>query len=338
MRILVVGCGGIGGIVAAGLAGQGVDVRIVSRSAAAAEAVNRHGFRLRGVGGVRVVRGAVDLALPDGPFDYALLATQPNDLAVAAEQAASRLGPGGRLVTLPNGLPEERVAAQTGLPVIGAIVGWGATHPEPGVFDRTSTGGFVLGRLDGEPDAAVDTLGRLLAPIGAVTTTANLRGARWSKLAINCAISSLGTVGGDRLGSLLRFAYVRRLALEVMSEVVGVARMEGVRLEPISGMVDLERMALPPRSLLGLWARHAVLIAVGLRYRRLRSSMLAALERGQVPPVDFLNGEVVDRAVRHGLPSPVNRALVDRIHGFAAGAGRPAHAQLRALYDHTRAA
>ena len=35
--------------------------------------------------------------------------------------------------------------------------------------------------------------------------------------------------------------------------------------------------------------------AVGLRYRRMRSSMLAAIERKRTPAIDFLNGEVVIR-------------------------------------------
>jgi hypothetical protein len=43
----------------------------------------------------------------------------------------------------------------------------------------------------------------------------------------------------DDLGVLLRARHTRRLALEVMSEVVEVARREGVRLEKIGGTVHL---------------------------------------------------------------------------------------------------
>ncbi len=347
-RVLLLGCGGIGGTLAAHLTAGGADVCAVTRSVAVAEAVNRNGFRLTGVGveaGGRVVPGRVEVGIPAGagPFDLALLATQPSDLDVAARQALAHLAPDGRLVTFPNGLPEERVARVVGDPgrVLGAIVGFGASHLTPGVFERTSAGGFVLGRLDGEPDPALDTLATLLTPIAPVTLSDNLRGARWSKLAINAAISSLGTLGGDRLGVLLRQRHIRRLALEVMSEVVEVARREGVRLKPIAGTLDLEWLALTPaeRSAggLSLLAKHAVLLVVGFRYRRLRSSMLAALERGQVPPVDFLNGEVTTRADAHGLATPINRALVERIHSLASTARRPAHAELAALYAETRA-
>lgn len=346
-RVLVLGCGGIGGTLAAHLVEAGVDTVVVSRSPAVAEAVARHGFRITGVGGpARAVPGRVSVGLPagSGPFDFAFLATQPSDLDAAALQALPHLAPDGRLVTFPNGLPEERVARVVGGParVLGAIVGFGASHATPGVFERTSAGGFSVGRLDGPPDAATEVLARLLAPVGPVKTTDNLRGARWSKLAINSAVSSLGTLGGDRLGVLLRARRTRRLALEVMSEVVEVARREGVRLEKIGGTFDLDWLALTDRERRGgglsLLLKHAVIVLVGLRFRRLRSSMLAALERGLAPPVAFLNGEVVDRADVHGVPAPVNRALVTRIHELGTGARRPAHAELAALFADTRGA
>ena len=70
----------------------------------------------------------------------------------------------------------------------------------------------------------------------------------------------------------------------------------------------------------------ALLLAVGMRYRRLRSSMLSAIERGRTPAVDFLNGEVVDRGVKHGVPTPVNAACQRMVHAIARGE-RPSHIQ-----------
>ena len=140
--------------------------------------------------------------------------------------------------------------------------------------------------------------------------------------AINCAISSLGTLAGDRLGSLLQHRFVRRLALEIMTEAVVVARREGVRLEKVSGTFDLSWMALTDeeREASGspsLVAKHAMLLAVGLRYRRMKSSMLAAIERGRTPAVDFLNGEVVLRARAHGLRAPFNTLAREMVWDIA---------------------
>ena len=173
----------------------------------------------------------------------------------------------------------------------------------------------------------------LLEPIGPVELTHNLSGARWSKLAINCAISSLGTIGGERLGELLRHRFVRRLGLEVMTEAVAVARRCGVQLEKVSGTLDLNWIALTPADVSGpgspsLLAKHAVLLAVGAKYRRLRSSMLIAIERGREPAVDFLNGEVVRRARELGIAGAGQRARrdADRRHLAARVPPRPAAA------------
>ena len=171
--------------------------------------------------------------------------------------------------------------------------------------------------------------------------TDNLRGARWSKLAINCAISTLGTVGGDRVGPLLAHRFVRRLAMEIFTEVAAVARAEGVRLEKVASTVELDWLTLSEsqrrsRGSLALLARHALLLAIGARYRRLRSSMLAALERGREPPVDFLNGEVVRRGAAHGLAVPVNTHLLEAVHAMARKERSPGLEALRDVYARTR--
>jgi 2-dehydropantoate 2-reductase len=343
-RILVVGCGAIGGVVAAHLAELDHDVSVLTTNPRIAIAVRDSGFRVRHEAIRSVVRArAVIEALTDAvdPFHYVLLATQPPQVEQAAREALPWLREDGRIVCFQNGLCEPRVAAIAGEPrVIGAVVAWGASMIEPGVYDRTSPGGFSIGYLDGRIDGHIDDLGRLLESIGPTTITQNLLGARWSKLAINCAISTLGTIGGQPLGSLLRKRFVRRLGLEIMTEVVEVARAEGVRLEKVAGTVDLEWLALRADERVGgsprLLAKHSLLLAVGARYRRLRSSMLAAILRGRPPAVDFLNGEVVERAARRGLSTPVNQAARDLVWAIARGEREPSNGSLRLLYERTR--
>jgi 2-dehydropantoate 2-reductase len=343
-RFLVVGAGGIGGIVAAHLVDRGHDVTTLTRNALIADAIRDHGFRVRGESSLGTVRGLAVAALPADtrPFDYALFATQPPQVEEAARSVAPYLAPTGQVVLFQNGLCEERVGAIVGDDrVIGAVVAWGASMVEPGVYDRTSAGGFQIGRLDGREDDAVHTLARALEAVGPTTLTKRLRGARWSKLAINCAISSLGTVGGDRLGALMRHRFVRRLALEIMTETVEVARASGVELEKVSGTLDLDWIALSDdeRRSVGspsLLAKHALLLAVGARYRRLRSSMLSAIERGREPAVDFLNGEVASRGAELGIATPINAAIRDHIRAIARREARPSHAELRAFFDRTR--
>jgi 2-dehydropantoate 2-reductase len=338
------GCGGIGGIIASSLVERGIDTTVVTHNPAIATAIGERGFTVRGAQSTRVVAGRASAALPDAPgdFDFVFLATQPPQLEAAARTALPHLRPGGAMVCFQNGLCEEYVTAVAGPDrVIGAIVVFGGSMSAPGVYERTSAGGFVLGRMDGADDTRFAALREALEPIGPVELTRNLTGARWSKLAINCAISSLGTIGGERLGDLLRRRYVRRLGLEVMSEAVMVARACGVQLEKVSGTLDLNWIALTPGDVGGpgspsLLAKHAVLLAVGAKYRRLRSSMLIAIERGREPAVDFLNGEVVRRAGALGIPVPINHRVQELIGAIWRRECQPSLALLRRLYEETR--
>jgi len=344
MRILVMGAGGIGGTVAGHLGEVGADVTAVTTNPAIHAAVSEAGFRLIGEGEERTVPGRISLGVPsDGPYDLVLLATQPPQVEEAARSALSAIADDGRMMCFQNGLCEPRIAALIGeARVIGGIVAWGASMPEPGLYDRTSAGGFTLGPLRGEPDDFIREVGSMLEIIGPVTYTDNLLGARWSKLALNCAISSMGTIAGERLGPLVAVRRYRRLCLEVFTEVAAVAHAEEVRLEKVAGTLDLDWIALSESEKEtktgspALATKHALLMAVGLRYRRLRSSMLAAIERGRPPAIDFLNGEVVTRAAAHGIPVPVNSRIVDTVKRIAAGELRSSRAQLDRIYQETR--
>jgi 2-dehydropantoate 2-reductase len=342
-RFLVMGCGGIGGIVAASLVETGHDVTAVTTNAGIAAAVEKDGFVLRGEGGARTVRGPISLGIPPGEFDYVLLATQPPQVEEATRTALPALAAGGRMVCFQNGLCEDRVARITGPErVLGGVVAWGAAMLDPGVYDRTAAGGFTLGSLvrGDKPDPALDPLSRALEAIGPIEITDNLPGKRWSKLAINCAISSLGTIGGDRLGALMPHRFVRRLALEIMTEVVEIARAEKIQLEKVSGTIDLDWIALTAEERAaagspGLFAKHSLLLAVGLRFRRMRSSMLSAIERGRPPAIDYLNGEITARGEKHAIPTPVNDVVQRTVWELARGEKKMGIPLLREVFEAT---
>lgn len=345
-RILVVGCGGIGGIVAAHLSDLGAQVSVLSKNRDIAETIRARGFRIEGstLSNAPPVPAYASPGDLDGVFDFIVLAVQPPQVVEAAQEAKGVLAPSGRMVCLQNGLCEERVGAIVGQErVLGGVVTWGATMLGPGHYERTAEGGFSIGRLDGIREPALSELASVLECVGPVTITDNLLGARWSKLALNCAVSSLGTIAGDRLGPVLAHRHARRLALEIWTEVVHVARALGVVLEKISGTVDLEWLALSDEESRAsaspsLVAKHALLLAVGARYRKMRSSMLAAIERGRPCAIEFLNGEVVDRATAMGIPCPVNLAVRDEVSFIAQGGAKPSVGRLQALYDRTRPA
>ncbi len=347
-HILFLGCGGVGGVTAAGLVDAGHDVTAVTGNGDIAEAIREHGLFASLPEQTRHVQLNAVAELESGsdatskPFSLVFVATPPNFVQDAIEKALPFVAENAPFVFFQNGLAEERAAKYLGEErVVGSIVSYGASMHGPGRVEQTSHGGYVVGRINGEIDKTIERVVSVLSDAGSVESTTNLRGARWSKLAINCAVSSLGTVGGDRLGALMRHRFVRRLCLEVMTEVTQVAVASGVDLEKVSGTLDLEWLALDKDERLAsgspsLFAKHTVLLAVGAKYRRLRSSMLAAIERGREPSVDFLNGEVVERGQALGIETPINKALTDAVHAISRGEQQSSLATLRGVFDATR--
>lgn len=349
-RIVVVGCGGVGGVVAARLSAAGHDVSTVTHNPEIADAIEQHGLVASYDDGIHTAKfPAYETLDPQAnmiPFDLCVLATPPDAAVEAVRDILPFLTDDAPVLCLPNGLIEARLTEEFGPQrFIGGIVEFGARRPANGKVVQTAHGGLTMGRLPAFGQTADEQLratALVMEDIGPVHFAQNLEGARWSKLAINCAISSLGTIGGDRLGVLMRHRFVRRLALEIWTEVVAVAQAEGVKLEKVAGTVDLEWLALDDDERLksaspSLFAKHTLLLAVGTKYRNMRSSMLAAIERGREPPVDFLNGEIVMRGEKHDVPTPVNAAMRETVHAIARGELKSSVETLRAVYDSTRA-
>ena len=315
MRIGVIGLGAIGGVTAARLLGEGLDVALgAGRSA---EAVRANGLRVDAAAPV-FARQVGDL-LPGGVYDLILLATRTPDTGRALAPAVPLLAADGAVVCLQNGLPEEKAAALVGPGrVLGAVIGWSASMLAPGDYAVTGGGGFVLGSASGGAGASprLDDARAVLQRAFPVQVTHNLEGARWSKLALNCAMSTLGAVSGLSLGELAARRDVRRIALQVVREVVAAAQARGVRLEPIAGIQpDLLVQSFP---LIG----HAAIWLAARRRPRQKTGMIARLQQGKPAGVEDLNA-LID--------APLNQKLVQMVHQIEQGKRRIAPENLSEL-------
>ncbi len=301
---------------AASLHRGGVPVHIATTNDAVREVWTTTGPYLGGSGPLGPLPAA---SVQKEPADFGLsfstifLAVQPPQLELVTRQTVAVLDTDGRIVCLSNGLCEEHMSELIDEDlVVGAVVSWGARMKAPGHYTRTSGGGFRVGKLSGLDDARLDDIERILSFAGRPKRTSNLRGARFAKLTINCAVTALGTIGGQTLGQLLVRTRPRSLALALMRECAEVAAALDVRMEPVTKL-DLGKLASVPKNskTFSKVATHALLLAAGTRYRKLRSSMLAAMERGREPAIDFINGEVVRLGKQCGVKTPYNRAATE---------------------------
>lgn len=328
--ILIVGAGAIGTLLAARLAEAGTAVVVAARDAAGARLLE---------GGLRAVApdGAVveakvpvvhGVAAPEAPPRMLVLATKCADAEPALRQWLPHLPDEAPVVTLQNGVLGDRLKALAGDRLVECTVSFPATLDGPGQATQTGPGHLHLGpwpkASPRDDPQSFRNVGQALAPATPVLGNGNMQGVKWSKLAINSCITSLGVLTGVELGNLLADRRARRAFLAIVEEAYAAGHAEGVKFEAVSGF----RPALFGNPVPG---RDLLLRLLGRKYRRHRSSSLQSLDRGRRTEVDFLNGHIVATARRHGLAAPVNAAVVDLVHEIEAGQRKPSLANLDTL-------
>ena len=325
MPILIVGMGALGGTIAARAIRAGLPVRLAARNRASAEHLRRSGLRVSGIGG-EVRADAIDVAAVEAygagdQFDLILLATKAQDALDVAPQLVSLLGPQGVILPIQNGGVARVLADRLGEDkVLGGFSNFGATMVEPGVYEQKNAGHLVIGELAGGVSERVERVARALGRAIEVKVSSNLTGAIWSKLLINCSVTTLGALCSQTMRQYMETAAGRKVFRRTYEEALSVALAVGTRLERLS--VD----PIPPG-----WAsdvaeekRYASWIESILAfYGDVKPSMLQDFERGRKTEVDFINGYVVTLGRASGVPVHLNAAITDLVHQIERGVLRP---------------
>src|SRR6266849_1621077 len=292
-------------------------------------AIRHGGLRIRGEQPVPAPELLGSTLRPQAaPYDLMLLCTRTDASDGALNSAVQLLAPDGALVCVQNGLPEERAAVRLGSKrTLGAVIGWSASSEAYGEYAITGGGKFILGAVDGAM-AKVMPAKAVLERAFPVRVTSNLRGARWTKLAVNCALSTLCAISGLDFGGLAARRDARRLALHIVGEAITVAGKRGVRLEKVVGLDP--RWFVP--GAIPAAIQHALIWLAARRRPRQRSGMLQRLLAGRpAGQVDDLNGAVVDAARAERLAAPLNARLRDLVHAIERGEERIGPHQLERL-------
>jgi 2-dehydropantoate 2-reductase len=238
VRYVVIGCGAIGGTVAAGLVRDGHEVLVSDTDEEVVAAVNAVGLRIEGPVEQFTVHASAVLPpdLPERIDGAVLLAVKAHHTAAAAAALAGRLQGDAFVVSLQNGLPSAELAAAVGQErVVEAVVNFGADVLEPGVVLRGNRATFVIGELDGRP---TDRVAALAADIADAEATADILGFIWAKEAYGATLFATA-VGDLPIHAVFADPAYRRLLTSVAREVLAQAP---VRVLPLDGFdpADLE--------------------------------------------------------------------------------------------------
>ncbi len=240
MRIAVVGVGSLGTIVGALMSRDGLEPLLVDANSKNVDALNREGATVTGHISLNVPVRAVLPADMEGVFDLFIYTAKSIYDEVALPQLLPFFATSGSLISLQNGVPEERVASFVGRErTLGGAVGWGATWRSPGVSELTSEPDkmtYDIGEMDAARTERIGQVKDVLDHAGSAEITKNLMGVRWSKLLVNITFSGMSTVIGGSYGEVLDDEKAIRLAADITVECIDTAGALGIEFEPLQGL------------------------------------------------------------------------------------------------------
>jgi 2-dehydropantoate 2-reductase len=337
LRTLIIGIGALGGVIAARLRAAGAPVCLATRSAESAAKLRASGLRVTGVAGAVSVEVA-EVATLDAyrgrePFELVVLATKAQDAVDVGPRVPALLAGGGTLLSIQNGGVAQLLADRLGGCVLGGLSNLGATMIAPGIYEQRNAGHLLVGELAGGVSERAERTCAELGRAVEVRLTPNIRGAVWSKLLLNCSVTTIGAIAGGTMRGYMALPEGRELFDRAYAEALSVALASGSHPEKM--LVDPMPPGWAGRSVPGE-AHDAWLGQISSFYGDVKPSMLQDFERGRTTEIEFINGYVVTVGRQHGVPTPVNAAIVQTVQAITRGELSPDPALLGRVLQASR--
>ncbi|MBP8924340.1 MAG: 2-dehydropantoate 2-reductase [Pseudomonadales bacterium] len=261
MKICIVGCGAIGGLLAAYLSKTNAEITVVERGEQFL-ALRERGLSLRDtaencwqIDALTVV----DSLSACATFDVVFLAVKAHEIEPLVAELPRVFAPHTTLVTLQNGIPwwyfqrhggnfehtvlhsvdpGGRLSAQIDpARILGCVAYPAAQIMEPGVIRHIEGVRFPLGELDGSDTPRARQLSGLLTEAGLKSPVLeDIRGEIWLKAWGNLAFNPVSALTHATMAEIAIHPHSRDYVVQLMSEAREVAKQLGVEFR-----VPLER-------------------------------------------------------------------------------------------------
>jgi len=300
VRICIVGCGAVGSIFAANLAQlDDAEVWAYDLAQAHVDAINGDGLRLSGAGEVLgSLRATSDRAdLPDCEFGIVATKAIHTEAAIAATAHAFA---DGAVCSVQNGIGNEETLAEHVSRVIRGTTFPAGRIVEPGHVQWDVKGATTIGPFEPSPASfeEVERLAEACTRAGLPTeAVADARGPQWRKLIFNAATNPVGALTGLTHGRVCEDPALRRLVSGLVNEGKAVAAAQQIVLDA------------DPEELID----HAAKPEVAYDHK---ASMLQDVEARRETEIDYLNGGITRFGREHGVPTPLNEAILALMKGL----------------------
>jgi len=298
--VAVVGPGSLGLLYAVMLWRTGADVLLVARSRERVEALRR-GVVLEAPG--QRVEARIPAVAGEGlsgvEADVVLVTVKAYDTPAAAPVAARLAGDRGLILTLQNGVGNDRVLEEHAPGrVLQGVTTWGAYRLGPARVRLAGEGRTLIPRPLASLDHAHHKLYSLLEAAGLNPEVVDdIRIWQWRKLAVNAGINPVTALARVRNRAVSGDPRLGEVAMAAAREAGVVARSLGLRVgDPDELARDTIRVAEETGDNI--------------------SSMLQDVLACRRTEVDWINGEVVRVARRLGIEVPVNTLLYRLVKGW----------------------
>lgn len=297
MKIVIVGPGAMGCLLAACLAKSKEEIWILEKNKQRQELIARQGILMEGILGNWHSPVKISLEPKDiGTADLVVISVKAYHTKEAISSASPLIGEKSSVLTLQNGIGNVEIIGEVIGPekVIGGVTNLGATLLDSGKVRFAGKGETIIGRIDGKIPVEMRYIREIFNKVGLETRISrDIKSLLWSKLIINVGINALTAITHLANGRLLEFEGTRKILREAVTEASRVAKRKRIKLIYDDPLAKVE----------------AVCEATATNI----SSMLQDVLKKKRTEIDFINGVVVRQAQGLGIPAPVNTLLTDLV-------------------------
>ncbi len=294
MKIAVVGCGAMGSVYAALLAGAGHEIWAIDSWKEHVAAMKAKGLRLEGASGDRTVRvNATTDAADAGQCDLVILATKAMQVEKAAQSMQPLLRKDTVVLSIQNGLGGPDTAAKVlgrERVLVGVVGGFGASMKAPGHAHHNGWELVRLGELAGPVTPRLEKVAKLWRSGGfRVKCFDDIDQLVWEKLICNVCFSGTCTVTGRTVVEVIDDPDTWQVASGCATEAYNVARARGIKLDFTDPV--------------------AYVRAFGMKIPNARPSMLLDHMAGRMSEIEAINGAIPVQAKAVGIAAPYNEVI-----------------------------
>jgi 2-dehydropantoate 2-reductase len=310
-KILFIGPGAIGGSVA-GWVAENYPATFVMGHGATPAALRKDGITTYRFDAPEATRHTVRPAIVERPGEVAdaaivVLTVKNYNLEPVARQVRDELGDRPIVVSIANGIDNQRILPHLFTKVIYGIASYNARREAPGLIGYQNKLPLLVGTLDNALHAELLLVRSVLNSGCPVEIVDRMQDAIHAKIVVNLT-NALDALVGRGARPLSTPAIFQRLLTQTL--------WEGVRTIRAAGRSEYRIPGMPSFALLHLVAALPNWLTRPLFRRRLRAMRMSSMTQDVMlhgargTELESITGYVVELAAKHGVSVPYNRTIL----------------------------